>query len=690
MADEENKFNAILDHLHELSKELEQDADEDTGIDTLYDNEEEIDSEESKRNTQYNLSAIPESEWKYIKVSNRSSFGDSIWDFSDYPSPLPDKILCNFSPNSSYIPNLTDPKNKNIQNLIKSIFFYRIPHNNTYGRIRSYNTLQADIRKIQRIIAFLINNDLYTYESNLTINNITEDAVTAHLETLKSNSMKWEFCYALRFWHHLSSQKLLPTKYTLNAPLVSDRTVSGFRKLADQESKPFEPIPLDEYARIFNYCGDMVEVFSKDILWLYDNFKHRIVGAIHNPERLGCRENVLIDSKSEIDRFNSYVPVSLENGQPWWSIKIAKNKISKEPALVLTDLTRTVVSLFDACCILLLCVTGMRRSECGSLADDCLSWDNGFWLTVTVFKTSEASQGDVKKIPIPDIAAKAIKILIELGADSRKYGNHRYLLARPSAMGFGNPPSSDVLEHTCRRVELVLEAEQRLTAHRFRKSLAMYMIHQDPRNLEVIRRLFSHSSLKMTLKYILSLPGVHDEIKKILIDENTEILAHVINSVINKSIGGVGGNRLRKAAENSSLLKAKLQDDGKESLSQYVSSILDEGIKLLHRTNLAVCLRTPGLTSASPCDPIQSAHDSKLHPNIWACDPYNCRYSVFTEENVSSIKQEIIFHDNLVSHPYCSEGQKSFSQQRINDAYKRLKEVIGEAAAAFMRQVSNG
>lgn len=36
-----------------------------------------------------NLSRIDKNEWSYIRVSPRSSFGDPVWDFGDYP-PLMD------------------------------------------------------------------------------------------------------------------------------------------------------------------------------------------------------------------------------------------------------------------------------------------------------------------------------------------------------------------------------------------------------------------------------------------------------------------------------------------------------------------------------------------------------------------------------------------------------------------------
>ena len=341
--------------------------------------------------------------------------------------------------------------------------------------------------------------------------------------------------------------------------------------------------------------------------------------------------------------------------------------------------------------MLILCVTGMRRSELISLKSDCLSEDKqGSWLSYYVFKTSVASQGDLKRIPIPGVAAKAIRILIVLGHESREFGGHDYLFSKFWRPHFGKQASIAALEHSCHRVAAAIGIDQSLHAHRFRKSLAMYIIHQDPRNIDVIRKLFSHASLRMTLKYILSLPGVNEEVKRVIVEENSEILSVVLRAVLEERIGGIGGRRILRTAEQSPILKAKLQNEGKESLSQYVASLLDEGVKLLHRTSMAICLKTVGLTSVTPCDPKNGMHEAKLHPNIFACDPFNCRFAAFVEENVPALENEIIFHSNMLKHDYSSVSQKAFSQQRIKEAHKRMSEVIGEAADAFLRKVANG
>lgn len=632
-------------------------------------------------------------EIKRLKVSPDSSFGDLTWDFCVYPSAGNRPIRINFGYKRKEGIDLSQPSYEKLLLLVQALLFYRIPHVNPAGRVRSYSSLLSDHHKIFRIAAFCVHCGVYDEFSGFSVNSVSSFTVERYIADLESDGKRWEFCYMLRYWHEISRQGMLPSELSLMEDLVTAEQVSSYRSQYDSQSSPYVPLPLDDYAAIFNHCALMVESYAEDCLWLYQTYKHVLVGALDYPDRLPRSDaSYLTNDELGVAAFRAYSPTTTA-GSPWWPLSVLK-KVSEEQSgeyIRNVDIVKTIVSLIDACSLLILCVTGMRRSELISLKADCLSEDKqGSWLSYYVFKTSVASQGDLKRIPIPSVAAKAIRILITLGHESREYGGHDYLFSKFWRTHFGKQASIAALEHSCRRVAAAVGIDQNLHAHRFRKSLAMYIIHQDPRNIEVIRKLFSHASLRMTLKYILSLPGVNEEVKRVIVEENSEILSVVLRAVLEERIGGIGGRRILRTAEQSPILKAKLQNEGKESLSQYVASLLDEGVKLLHRTSMAICLKTVGLTSFTPCDPKNGVHEAKLHPNIFACDPFNCRFAAFVEENVPALENEIIFHNNMLKHDYSSASQKNFSQQRIKEAHMRMSEVIGEAADAFLRKVASG
>lgn len=374
----------------------------------------------------------------------------------------------------------------------------------------------------------------------------------------------------------------------------------------------------------------------------------------------------------------------MHDGRAWWGLSIiehehlARRKAKPWGYLPWNRITGLIGSLLDACCVIVLACTGMRRSEVMSLRSDCLEQDGeGFWLRYTVFKTSKASQGDQKRIPIPGLAAKAIALIDRLSKESRIYGKHDYLFSTLHRAHFGCPTSLAYPANAVTRVAEAVGADDGIHPHRFRKTLAMYLIYQDPKNIEIVRQLFSHVSLKMTLRYVMSLPGISDEIKKIIIDQNVDVLLEVLAGALNGRIAGEAGKRIQRSVNNSPQFLARLQDKGKEGLIQYVESMLEQGIKILHRTNLAICMKTPGLIEVAPCDGKNEDASMKLHPNLFACDPFGCRFSAFVESNVPDLRNEVIFHERLIVHPFSGDEQKKFSQRRIDAVMKRLGE-LGE------------
>ncbi|MGY0522890.1 hypothetical protein, partial [Pseudomonas aeruginosa] len=81
---------------------------------------------------------------------------------------------------------------------------------------------------------------------------------------------------------------MLPSEYSLYDSYVTKELVAKYRREYDESSRPFEPIPLDDYAEIFRYCVGFVENYSDDVLWLYKNFAPTIVGAFENPGKLAA------------------------------------------------------------------------------------------------------------------------------------------------------------------------------------------------------------------------------------------------------------------------------------------------------------------------------------------------------------------------------------------------------------------
>ena len=646
----------------------------------------------------YVLKDVPPDQWNDIVLSKASKFGDARWDFTSFPHVSKKQAIANFDYVNNIGVNIMDPPYKHWERICKILVFYSIPHFAASNLVRSYGSMSTRKSRFLRLLALFQVERLYIGEIGSaqfrTINDLSQSTVERFILGLPTPGLRWEVSHAIQFWQKLSNGRLLPAEYSIFFNYVSRQEVARHRKEYDEMCSTYQPIALDDYANIVNHCIRSVEQYSDDVIWLYDTYYPTVVGGFDDPDRAALKPRGLSSgSQAGVEAFRNYQPVQHE-GQPWWPLKIIERESphtskSKPWGFVSsTSVLSLIVSLLDACCVTILASTGMRRSEVMGLRSGCVERDaEGFWVRYTVFKTSKASQGDKKRIPIPDITAKAIAIIERLCNESRIYGGHDHLFSSINRVNFGWATHAAYPERAVKRVADAVGADETVHPHRFRKTLAMYLIYQDPANIDIVRQLFSHVSLRMTLRYVMSLPGVNDEMKRIIAEQNVDVLLEVLEGAITGRIGGEAGKRIRHSVENSPQFVARLQDRGKEALVQYVESMLEQGIKILHRTNLAICMKTPGYIEAAPCDGKNEDASEKIHPNLFACDPFNCRFSAFVEADILPLRNEVVFHRRLISHPYSSDAQKRFSRRRITDALKRLGE-LGESQDTVMGMVN--
>lgn len=644
------------------------------------------------------LAGIPVAEWGSIRVSPLSRFGDLYWDFTPYPHADRRGARINFDFTNYLGVNASAPRYVHWLRLSRAILMYSVPHFAVSAWTRSYGALASRKTKVFRLFELFKAESLYLGDPSRpgfrTINDLSKATVREFIDGLRSCGVQSEFTHMLQFWQGLSHAGLLPPEYSVHGAYVSEEDVARRRADYEAHATPFAPIPLDDYAEIVRHCIRMVVDYSADVLWLYETYYPTLVGGFADPARRRLRAGgYSTGSKEGVEAFQAYTPVLHDDGKAWWPLTVLERAHRRDSGQYISygHVAHLVASLIDACCVLILATTGMRRSEVMGLRSGCVSQDeSGCWLSFTVFKTSPFSQGDAKRIPIPDVTAQAVLVLEQVCEEARRYGEHDYLFATVTRQHFGSRTHGAYPERACQRVALAVDVETNVHPHRFRKSLAMYMIYQDPQSIELIRQLFSHKSLKMTLRYILSLPSIHAEIKTFLIEENMEVLTEILDGALNDRIGGIGGLKVRSSSEKSQVLVAKLQDRGKESLIQYVESVLDQGIAILHRTNMAFCMRAPGTTEPAPCDGPNEEPASKLHPHLFACDALDCRHAAFVERHVPALQNEIKFHVGLARHPYCADRQRAFSERRITTAFKRLSEVTGADADAYMAELVDG
>lgn len=633
------------------------------------------------------LASIPIDDWGAIRVSPLSLFSEDTWDFSCYPS-VAKVVRLHFNYQNHFGFNLLK-ESVHWLRIMKFLVLYRIPRYSFSGRNRAYGDgLTASRNRFLPLMKLFQEFGLYCSGAHdemptRILDDLSRETVCNYLLRRPSSAQRWEFASSLQYWQNLSRSGMLPPIYCVSSEFVTADEVCKFRREMDDQAVPFEPIPLDDYAQLVTYSASMVNDYAEDLLWLARTYYPTLIGR--EPDRAPTIAGGLsLAEPAGVAAFKAYQP-KLINGEPWWNLRVLERSHPKDRGEYINyaQVSAYVQSLLDSCITIIFATTGMRRSELGALRVGCTETDqSGHWLVFKVFKTSVASQGDIKKIPIPQVAFNAVEVLRKLCAHSREYGQHDYLLSCINRAFFGRNPNGVFAERALSRVAEACGVSENIHPHRFRKSLAMYIIYQDSRNIELIRHLFSHKSLRMTLRYILSLPGVNDELKRYLIEKNTEILAEVMLAAASGRIGGRGGNRVKDSLADSKTFQARLQDRGKETLEQYVDSLLDSGIKLLHRANLAICIRSPSVNDTAPCVGRGESAADRLHPNLFACEPFNCNFAVFTEGHVENLASEIRFHERMLTHPYCGKDQSDYSTRRIAEVGRRLAEISGATGAA--------
>jgi len=66
---------------------------------------------------------------------------------------------------------------------------------------------------------------------------------------------------------------------------------------------------------------------------------------------------------------------------------------------------------------------------------------------------------------------------------------------------------------------------------------------------------------------------------------------------------------------------------------------------------------------------------NRIHPNIQNCDPFDCKFAVFTESSIEKLLNEIIAHKYFLAHPYAKDDQKQFSQREVSKSASKLLEL---------------
>lgn len=638
-----------------------------------------------------NLAQIPIEEWGALKVSQVSSFRDLVWDWRQEGSPIyKDTTFFNWDLQLDEKTKLLVSENHPLVLLMRALLFYLLPQNAVTRNIRSYNTVVGRGKQLLLLARFLSAHGVYVDPNGDGTYRVANDLAPTHFQTFLETSARtaherYGFVMLVAHWQELSRSGLLPTRFQLGYQVVDKTLVTKCVKEFEEAKTPYLPITLETVALMTARSIEVIEKYGDDILFFYGlvwpviagkeaidsvNFDwNKCIDELKNRKTDLWKMEQFTDAGLPMSGRNVAVVVNVIQSHPDWraskyfcsssqlSCKATRQEIKEianDLGIVLPEVLSSIgydlsairmfamqiaTMLRNAVAFVVFLVTGMRRSELVHIkSGDYWKKKNRqdeYRLRFMVFKTSDYSQGDIVEVPIPRLIYDGLIKLEKLTEHARKQSGTDYLMVS-TTVSFGKHITLNAVNQFLDRWCEELGLEERIHPHQFRKTLAMFAIYQDSRNLPVIKRLFSHKSLKMTLAYIIKMPGLAKEIKLAILRENMELVGELLEAAEKNILGGKGGERVKATFKSSRAYHALLNDNGWETLEQYVESLLDEGATLLHRAPLAViCLKSPTRDQTSPCDPPHGPLGNRIHPIVHNCDALDCKWAAFTEASMT-------------------------------------------------------
>lgn len=556
---------------------------------------------------------------------------------------------------------------------------------------------------------------------------ITDDEIRAEITRRMSDdiliSHLQEFMTGVRLWQRFGVTGWCPAwfcpSFTFRAVFTKPLVKAAAKTLAAKRNR-WAAIEFDSLQPLFSTAQSYLELFHEDIFWLIGQFElasELAFKSSHDEDTL--RETITSTGRTK-ELFDAICERSYaidpRSGEPWFvpdiSVKDSNTKIVN-----LSNITTHLRTMVGAASFVLFSFTGMRHWEMKAMKTGALSIDGEpldedgdifaqveagrtFDLRRTVFKMKTSPIGEQHVTPIPKMAAKAYAVLLRAFSYSRAFHTTKAdvgeegivsdslfppngLKFKWQASGYGfrseNPHMTDISRFLKKFCEAA--GVDYFFPHQCRKTLATLLINDDQESLEIIKWLLGHSTLMMTYAYIMSLPGLREEVWQYLKELGLKNIVKFVGDTLEGHVAGAAGNRALDAViENLESWKG-------EKLDRTVATLLksyEESNFTLVRTPAAWCVRFPTrVPQTAPCLPpamqesIQNGEPvDVVVPRFEHCIPWECGDAGHTRDDLPTARR---------SQKYANKMAASSSGQ-TRARYQKQAEYWAEVAA----QLENG
>jgi len=331
-------------------------------------------------------------------------------------------------------------------------------------------------------------------------------------------------------------------------------------------------------------------------------------------------------------------------------LKLESNSYQPMPALdkktgPLMDLVKSVRELQESCVIVILMVTAMRKQELALLErypevdkTEYHDLDESYSLTRIVYKTSATEDGEGLTMPIPLIAAKAIRLLSELSEimDGKKTGPLNLSDITFDVENISSPRINKLINHFCKRIDI----DEPPTPHQFRHAMAFSVAHMNDKNgLELARLFLGHKSIEMTLRYL----GHFNTMVKQAVQEFRENesmgLLDVIVEQIENDIPMVGP--VAKRMMQGNMFVGNITDEFKDTLTRSLRILVETKRLAIIQTPTNLCFHDLAKPDQMLCQRGFSITDfTGIDVVPSACEGSACGCSLYTKQHVEALKKQ--------------------------------------------------
>lgn len=418
-----------------------------------------------------------------------------------------------------------------------------------------------------------------------------------------------------------------------------------FRPLQDK-SGPYKPIPEDWLAEAGPRVLWIVQDLGPNLLCLLEallqELKHINWALHHSTISRVVQQRVLehLERHTWLDRAGK--PLSPPFGLITSSGR--RGSIPREwPPRNFEHVLTLSITLQAAHFFITLLASGGRCGEIATLTRGCvaIAQDGKDYLNGFTYKLSGNLFGDARQWPAPEILCRSLGQQARLAA-AMDWLPRRLVDGQPLAPRFGNAiwvsiglggkfgenaeiNFNEMLNQFTRRIGMDYKpGGVNVHPHRFRKTigkLAGVALWNSPL---VLKRLFGHKSIEMTLHYILCDPDIREEAEKVLRELRIMHCAEALEE-IHQALrdglplpgnGGPGAARLVTAVlneENNLNHSGRVWDEGSPYDLAYLLTAQGKGWRLI-KENI-VCSKVPGE------DGLCQKKHSKGEPNTANCQP---------------------------------------------------------------------